>query len=69
MLNLPSPHLSSTTQLPQSTHPATIHPLGQRNAELVTPLGYRVASGDVANHRTLGRIGTIESTCLPGTRF
>ena len=31
---------------PQSTHPATIHPLVRRNAELVTSLGYHVARGD-----------------------
>ena len=48
MLNPPTPHTPLHPQLPQCTCPVTIHPLGQRNAALVTPLGYHVASGEAA---------------------
>ena len=43
----------SLGQLPIG-HPATIHPLGQRNAARATPLGYHVAQAMSPKQRALG---------------
>ena len=50
-------------------HPATIHPLGQRNAARATPLVDGVARATSPGQPTLDEMAATATTCLPGAGF
>ena len=47
-------------------HPATIHPLGKRNAARATPLGYHVAQAMSPKQRTLVPVDAMAAMRQPG---